>query len=59
VNDLDIVTVTEVSRLEWLGHGVRMDRTRTVKNLLKFVISQRAYDGYPLDNRAEFDVWIR
>jgi hypothetical protein len=31
----DIVTVCTVHRLEWLGHGVKMDGERTVKKLLE------------------------
>jgi hypothetical protein len=31
----DIVILIKVSRLEWLGHVVRMDGERTVKNLLE------------------------
>jgi len=30
----DIVAVIKVHRLEWVGHVLRMDGTRTVKELL-------------------------
>jgi hypothetical protein len=31
----NIVTITEVCRLEWLGHIVRMDGARTAERLLE------------------------
>jgi hypothetical protein len=32
---LDVLTVIEVRRLEWLGHIVRMEVEKTIKQLLE------------------------
>jgi hypothetical protein len=31
----DIITVIKIRRLEWLGHVIRMDETRSVKNIFE------------------------
>jgi hypothetical protein len=31
----DIITVIKIRRLEWLGHVIRMDETRSVKKIFK------------------------
>ena len=31
----DIVTVIKIRRLEWLGHVIRMDETRSVKKIFE------------------------
>jgi hypothetical protein len=45
--DLDIVTVINNNRLEWIRHIVRLDQGRSVKQI--FEIKQREVEGEDLD----------
>jgi hypothetical protein len=43
----DIITVIEIRRLEWLGHVIRMDETRSVKNIFEGKLEGRRGRGRP------------
>jgi hypothetical protein len=40
----DIITVIKIRRLEWLGHVIRMDKTRSVK-IFEGKLEEEAEDG--------------
>ena len=43
----DIVNVIKIRRLEWLGHVVRMNETRSVKKIFKRKLEGRRSRGRP------------
>jgi hypothetical protein len=43
----DIVNVIKIGRLEWLGHVVRMNETRSVKKILEGKLEGRRSRGRP------------
>jgi len=43
----DIVTVIKTGRLEWLGHVIRMNETRTVKKIFEGKLEGRRGRGRP------------
>jgi transcription termination factor 2 len=43
----DIITVIKIQRLEWLGHVVRMDETRSVKKIFEGKLEGRRGRGWP------------
>ena len=43
----DIVTVIKIRRLEWLGHVVRMNETRSVKKIFEGKLEGRRGRGRP------------
>jgi hypothetical protein len=43
----DIVNVIKIRRLEWLGHVVRMNETRSVKKIFKEKLDVRGGRGRP------------
>jgi hypothetical protein len=43
----DIITVIKIRRLEWLGHVVRMDKTRSVKKIFEGKLEGRRGRGRP------------
>jgi hypothetical protein len=43
----DIVTVIKIRRLEWLGHVIRMNETRSVKKILEGKSEGRRGRGRP------------
>jgi hypothetical protein len=55
----DIVTVIKIRRLEWLGHVIRMNETRSVKKIFEGKLEGRRDKGRPrlrwIDN-AEDDL---
>jgi hypothetical protein len=43
----DIITVIKIQRLEWLGHIIRMDETRSVKKIFEGKLEGRRGRGRP------------
>jgi hypothetical protein len=43
----NIITVIKIRRLEWLGHVVRMDETRSVKKIFEGKLEGRRGRGRP------------
>jgi hypothetical protein len=43
----DIVSIIKIRRLEWLGHVVRMNETRTVKKIFEGKLEGRRSRGRP------------
>jgi hypothetical protein len=43
----DIINVIKIRRLEWLGHVIRMDETRSVKKILEGKLEGRRGRGRP------------
>jgi hypothetical protein len=43
----DIITVIKILRLEWLGHVIRMDETRSVKKIFEGKLEGRRGRGRP------------
>ena len=43
----DIVTVIKIQRLEWLGHVIRMNETRSVKKIFEGKLEGRRGRGRP------------
>jgi hypothetical protein len=43
----DIITVINIRRLEWLGHVVRMDESRSVKKIFEGKLEGRRGRGRP------------
>jgi hypothetical protein len=43
----DIITVIKIRRLEWLGHVVRMDESRSVKKIFERKLEGRKGRGRP------------
>ena len=43
----DIVSIIKIRRLEWLGHGVRMNETRSVKKIFEGKLEGRRGRGRP------------
>jgi transcription termination factor 2 len=43
----DITTVIKIRRLEWLGHVIRMDETRSVKKIFEGKLDGRRGRGRP------------
>jgi len=43
----NIVTVIKIQRLEWLGHAVRMNETRSVKKIFEGKLEGRRGRGRP------------
>jgi hypothetical protein len=43
----DTVTVIKIQRLEWLGHVIRMNETRSVKKILEGKLEGRRGRGRP------------
>jgi transcription termination factor 2 len=43
----DIITVIKIQRLEWLGHVVRMDESRSVKKIFEGKLDGRRGRGRP------------
>jgi hypothetical protein len=43
----DIITVINIRRLEWLGHFIRMDKTRSVKKIFEGKLEGRRGRGLP------------
>ena len=43
----DTVTVIKIRRLEWLGHGIRMNETRSVKKIFEGKLEGRRVRGRP------------
>jgi transcription termination factor 2 len=43
----DIITVIKIRRLEWLGHVIRMDETRSVKRIFEGKLEGRRGRGRP------------
>jgi hypothetical protein len=43
----DIVTVIKIRRLEWLGHVIRMNETRSVKKIFEGTLEGRRGRGRP------------
>jgi hypothetical protein len=43
----DIITVIKIRRLEWLGHIIRMDETRSVKKIFDGKLEGRSGRGRP------------
>ena len=43
----DIVTVIKIRRLEWLGHFIRMNETRSVKKIVEGKLEGRRGRGRP------------
>jgi len=41
----DIVTVIKIRRLEWLGHVIRMNETRSVKKIFEGKLERRRGRG--------------
>ena len=41
----DIVTVTKIRRLEWLGHAIRLNETRSVKKIFEGKLEGRRGRG--------------
>ena len=41
----DIVTVIKIGRLEWIGHVIRMNETRSVKNIFEGKLEGRRGRG--------------
>jgi len=56
----DTVTVIKIRRLEWLGHGIRMNETRSVKKIFEGKLEGRRGRGRPRlrwINNVEDDLW--
>jgi hypothetical protein len=43
----DIITVIKIRRLEWLGHIIKMDKTRSVKKIFEGKLEGRRGTGRP------------
>jgi transcription termination factor 2 len=43
----DIITVIKIRRLQWLGHIIRMDETRSVKKIFERKLEGRRGRGRP------------
>jgi hypothetical protein len=43
----DIITIIKIRRLEWLGHVIRMDETRSVKKIFEGKLEGRGSRGRP------------
>jgi hypothetical protein len=43
----DIITVIKIRRLEWLGHVIRMDETRSVEKIFEGKVEGRRDRGRP------------
>jgi hypothetical protein len=46
-NSQDIVTVIKIRRLEWIGHVIRMNETRSVKEIFEGKLEGRRGRGRP------------
>jgi hypothetical protein len=56
----DIITIIKIQRLEWLGHIIRMDKTRSVKKIFEGRLEGRRGRGRPRlrwINDVEDDLW--